>query len=216
MKKIKINKRLLAGIFGSIIIVGTMSGCSDSDKDENSDAIRVGEITTFEPGEHILYKQISSSDERLEYHEGYEIVGVSGRYAHSPKAAYVNTETVECGASKYSCGVDYISFGTPVDSEYDKEEEIIEEGSAKIFEPGEHILYKESSFSYERLEYHEGYKVVGVSSKKYGPTKVLYVNIEPVECTATKISKGEFDYVDFGTVVILENTEENENVKVLK
>ena len=214
MKKIRISKRLLAGIFGSIIIAGTMSGCSD--KDENSDSIRVGEITTFEPGEHILYKQISSSDERLEYHEGYEIVGVSGRYAYSPKAAYVNTETVECVASEYKYGVDYISFGTPIETTYIKEDEIIEEGSTKIFEPGEHILYKDTVFSLERLEYHEGYKVVGVSSKKHGPTKVIYVNIEPVECSAKKISGKEYDYVDFGSVVTLENTNENESVKVLK
>lgn len=113
MKKIKLNKKIFTVLMGGIVISGTMVGCGDKSIETQ---IEIGQKQIFEPGEHIIYLQIPTNrnNERLEYHDGYEIVGVSSRGRDVAKALYVNTEEVECVATKTGSGnFDYITFGTP-------------------------------------------------------------------------------------------------------
>ncbi len=77
----------------------------------------------FNPGEHIISIPVGSpySDiTQYEYHEGYEVVGMtSSSLAYSFYGAavlYVNTVPVKCSLTKVEDGKDkYLSFGIPME-----------------------------------------------------------------------------------------------------
>ena len=212
MKNLKLGKRVIAILLGSIVIGGTLVGCTNT-RDVEQSSISMEDKKVFGPGEHILYKRIDtkSNDERLEYHEGYEIVGVSSRRQGSTKIIYVNTTEVECIPSKCKDGYDYVTFGEPLirEEKLDNEQFEIVEGSTREFDVGEHILYKniDTEYNDERLDYHDGYTLVAISSRSQGSTKAIYVNNVPVSCVATKSGKG-YDYISFGEQILYTDSQE--------
>ena len=78
----------------------------------------------------------------------------------------------------------------------------------RSFDAGEHIISIEiddPTIEKKQYEYHEGYKVVGIStdahgeySYNYGQAHLVYSNEYPVKCHPTHIKGEELLYTDFG------------------
>lgn len=159
----------------------------------------------FEPGEHIVAVSIKDPTEEkrvYEGHTGYKPVGIcSSKYGeilgiyYGGYIFYENTVEVTVtptGTDKEGNYL-YSDFGTPVTVEYKL-------GNNEYAEY-EHII----SIPYEmengqiKVEYKDGYEVVGVSTTSCGRTVgnntggcILYTNTEPVKC---------YDEKNFGTPI---------------
>ena len=109
----------------------------------------------------------------------------------------------------------------------------------KVFGVGEHILmikvegdwdagyyklYKSkeiygkvlADYNVKQYDYHEGYKIVGISCSEFMCHYVIYENEYPVECYSTDIDKnGNHVYQDFGNPIgfYKEETKKTENTK---
>ena len=116
-----------------------------------------------------------------------QTIGISstayGRFADingGGTIAYANNEPVICVAQNSSC----LEFGTPINAH--------ENDNHKGYGIGEHIISipweSDNTKSAMEYPYHEGYKIVGVSSTAYGRFAdingggaILYVNTVPVQ-----------------------------------
>ena len=201
MKKFRLGKSVIAILFGSVLISGSLVGCANTcDIEESSELVEA--TLTFEPEQHILYKHIERTNEgdRLVYHDGYSIVGISASQGGNTRILYSNNVEVICTPRRVGKEYYYEDFGTPVEQNTNTENSKIEDGSDIVFGVGQHILYKyiEQMDYSDRLVYHDGYSIVGVCASKGGPTKVLYVNNVEVTCSPRLVGT-DYYYDNFGT-----------------
>lgn len=104
---------------------------------------------------------------------------------------------------------------TSTDYQFDSSE-------TKVFDVGEHIISIEIDNPTKenmQYDYHEGYKVVGISTTAYGQygnyfghACLLFQNEYPVECIPTRKNEtGELIYGDFGSPIDFVHSESKEN-----
>ena len=118
---------------------------------------------------------------------------------------------------------------TFIDKEYNDEDT----GKTKIFQPGEHIISKNTTEKITeedennpyneitQVEYHDGYKCVGLGISVYVPYKgstssfdeasIVYINENEVECKSSgKDANGNDVYTDFGNPIGYKKVETKE------
>jgi hypothetical protein len=85
--------------------------------------------------------------------------------------------------------------------EIEGQEQIIDHGEKRIFEPGEHVLMVRYSPDNKRIDNHEGYEITDITALSSRSIIVVYTNVEAVECIATTTGFNENDFIAFGTPV---------------
>lgn len=224
--------RLCAISLAGILVMTSFSGCGkNTNTSKRNDSLTEIEYEhleetkkTFDIGEHIISVPVNDPTldiQQYEYHDGYKCVGLSscangsGYIFGGAHALYVNEYPVECYGTVNDKGLLlYDNFGTPLN--FVKEENISNDTS-KVFNTGEHIISvpidnftKNSSLQYQ---YYEGYEPIDIAHTSYGSIgsynsgAIMYVNTEPVKCSATHYDEdGKTYYLAFGVPVELEKT----------
>lgn len=196
--KIK-NLKLFGLALSGVLSVTQLTGCGNTYASYTEE--KGFEYTRqFDRGEHIisvpLENNIGECITQLEYHPGYEVVGITtsiyGRFSPSfagGVVVYQNVETVECSSNIYDENGEfvYLNFGLPLD--YEEEVKISEDVCE--FDIGEHIIAVPLEGNVinqnTQYEYHEGYEVVGINLAAYGEFSpsytggvIVYKNTMPV------------------------------------
>ena len=240
MKKLKLRQGIASILLaGTILVTGSsLTGCSEEYPNSNSTFVdnnneenKNSKTKTFQPGEHIISKnitdEITEEDEnnpyneitQVEYHDGYKCVGLGvsvyvpykGSTSSFDEASivYINENEVECKSSgKDANGNDvYTDFGNPIGYKKVETKEIDDQ---KEFEIGTHILIipvKSPDEKDVQYTFHEGYELVDIAltsdHHRGNEALAMYVNTEKVKCKKTGSNKetGESEFHEFGTPI---------------
>lgn len=169
---------IMAGSLTAALIVGG-SAAKSSKKDTTEINLETG---FFSVGEHKVIVAIDDPTEQIvtyEGHAGYRPIEIIPKYDDS-YMVYINTVPVQVestGTDAYGNNV-YSNFGTPL---YTVKEDI----GVNEYAEGQHIISVPYAFDENEIEYHDGYKIAGISRESFGKEEVegciLYVNDETVE-----------------------------------
>ncbi len=216
--------RLKALLLAGTIALGgvSLTGCAQYDGNEKIVKMAEDEDqvkTTLGVGEHIVavpIKNPARDIRQYNYHPGYKPVGISTNdygyafgYAH---LVYENEYPVECCSTGKDKNGDYLyqDFGTPIGLKYEEPKSV---SGVIEYKPGQHIIsvpIGKIGDNKTQIDYHDGYDVVGIASGAFAysfdGTCVLYVNVEPVKCSLTKVEGNKEMYLSFGEPIEVEMT----------